>query len=235
MNNLYKEQQNKSRNIAERMNKSFNLKQVKGFIKAIKNNQYECYLKLVMAYQLSRFELLNLEWRDIDFENNTITIHLAKYTGHTKNLSLNEIIKNEKFKRTFPLLPNIKKLLISEQQKQATDLLNTENFTNQNYVCIKRDGTRLNINTLSRNLRDIARSVSLPDILLSGLKLSLDDFMSKNSRSTDYYMAWSRFDHKANPSREVYGDYNLTKNSKFINSLNDILEGNQSEKSGCEM
>ncbi|MDD2227770.1 MAG: site-specific integrase, partial [Clostridia bacterium] len=53
---------------------SFSLDEVKTFLKATKGNMYEVYFKLILAYQFSRLELMSLEWQDIDFENDTITI-----------------------------------------------------------------------------------------------------------------------------------------------------------------
>lgn len=232
MNNLYNKEQNLNKNILERMNKTFTLKESKIFIKALKDNQYECFLKLIMTYQLSRFELLNLEWKDIDFDNNKISLYLINYGDYAKKYDWNTVKKNESYKRTFPLIPNIKKLLLKEQQKQALN----ENYEYQNYVCLKNDGTRLNINTLSRNLRNIARENILPEVLLSGLKLSLNDYVLKHVRSNDYYMAWVRFDYKANPPKRIYEDYNLCRNSKFINSINELLEcDTQSKMSDSEM
>ena len=33
---------------------TFDLKQTKAFLKAIKGNKYECYFKLIIAYEISR-------------------------------------------------------------------------------------------------------------------------------------------------------------------------------------
>lgn len=52
----------------------FSMREVKTFLKASKGHKYEVYFKLILAYELSRPELLFLEWKDIDFENDTITI-----------------------------------------------------------------------------------------------------------------------------------------------------------------
>ncbi len=37
---------------------TFDLKQTKTFLKAIKGHKYECYFKLMMTYKLSRIELV---------------------------------------------------------------------------------------------------------------------------------------------------------------------------------
>lgn len=54
---------------------TFTNEEAKQFLKVIKGHKYECFFKLIMTYQISRIELVCLEWKDIDFENNTITIY----------------------------------------------------------------------------------------------------------------------------------------------------------------
>ena len=46
---------------------TFDLKQTKAFLKAIKGHKYECFFKLIMTYEISRLELVNIKWEDIDF------------------------------------------------------------------------------------------------------------------------------------------------------------------------
>ncbi len=216
-----------NKNILERMNKTFDLSETIQFLRAIKDNKYQCYFKLIMTYQLSRMELLNLEWNDIDFENDTITIYRVSTQKLSKNYYNWNISKNEKFARTYPLIPNLKDLLLNEFDKQQ------ENFTHENYlkdyqmyVCLKDNGTRLNINTLSRNLRSVSRDNDLPDLLLSGLKKSLNSYIEKHSKNFDFYGAWTRADFNLNIPKNIYKNYNLNKNRKFVKVIDDLLDKN---------
>lgn len=217
---------------------TFDLKQTKTFLKAIKGHKYECYFKLMMTYKLSRIELVCLEWNDIDFENNTITIYQISQKRNNQIYYKWENKKILETARIFPLLPNIKTLLLELREKQLNNsiLKDNYNFDNANYVALKDDGTRLNYNTLSRNLRYVGRDNNLPQILLSGLTCSLDDYICQKSHDYDYYRAWTRFDCKIKKYNDLYKNFNLFKNKRFLNSLNDLLEiASQSKKSDMEM
>lgn len=217
---------------------TFDLKQTKKFLKAIKGNKYECFFKLMMTYQLSRVELVCLEWNDIDFENNTITIY---HITQKRNNQIYYKWDNQKVLETarkFPLLPNIKTLLLELKEQQIKNSISKENysFENKKYVALKDDGTRLNYNTLSRNLRYVGRDNNLPQILLSGLSCSLDDFICHKSHDYEYYRAWTRFDVKFNKLQNIYANIDLKRNKRFLTNLDDLLDiANQSRKSDMEM
>lgn len=216
-NNEYKEE------------KIFSMREVKTFLKASKGHKYEVFFKLILAYELSRPELLFLEWKDIDFENDTITICPISLVRTNQFYYSWISTKHYELSRELPLLPNIKKLLL-ELKEQQTDIQ-----PETDYICLKENRTRLNV---SRNLRYIARDNGLPQILLSGLRQSLDEFICMNSRSYDYYRAWTRFDCIWKGRNDVYGDTNLKRNKKFLEKLNNLIaadDQHSKQKSDMEM
>lgn len=216
---------------------TFDLKQTKTFLKAIKGHKYECYFKLIMTYQLSRIELVCLEWNDIDFENNTITIYHITQNRSNKVYYKWNVEKRLETARTFPLLPDIKNLLLELQEKQIENsiLRNDYSFNDKNFVALKDDGTRLNYNTLSRNLRNVGKDNDLPEIELSGLKNCLDDYICQKTNNYNYFCAWTRRDTKIKMDN-LYKDFNLFRNKRFLNNLNDLLDiANHSHKSNMEM
>lgn len=217
---------------------TFDLKQTKAFLKAIKGHKYECFFKLIMTYEISRLELVNIKWEDIDFENDTIKIFPIKRERNTKFYYSWDSKRKTELVREFPLLPNIKKLLLELKEKQLENsfLKDDYNFNYQEYIALKDNGTRLNYNTLSRNLRYVGRDNNLPQILLSGLACSLDEFICHKSRDYDYYHAWTRIDIKHKKMPDIYADVNLKRNKRFLTNLDDILDiANQSSKSDMEM
>ncbi len=210
---------------------TYDLKQIKRFLKGCKGHKFECFYKIIFAYKLSRLEVLNLKWEDIDFDNNKITFYPVKYikdgTSHKYNWGLEKI---EGFARTYPLLPTIKQLLLKEQEKQLKNSIQFSNYNieNADYVCLKPNGDRLNANTLSRNIKYIARDNKLPEILLSGIKNSAKEFFIEKSPNYDFYLCWTRFD-IFERNEDVYQDYNLSKKS-FTNALDNLLNRqNQAE------
>ena len=124
------------------------------------------------------------------------------------------------------------------REQQELNKITNKNYdqTNENFICLKDDGTRLNINTLSRNLRYIARDNDLPQILLSDLSNCLDSFVCQYADSYDFYRAWTRFDCKFKKNQNLYENLNLSKNKKFLKVLNNLLENaTLSRKSDFEM
>lgn len=208
---------------------TFNFNQTKKFLKAIKDNRYECFFKLIMTYRLSRIELVCLEWKDVDFDKNTITIYPISQERNNQIYYKWTNTKVEGMERVFPLLPNIKNLLLEIKAKQELNKISNPNydFTNENFVCLKDDGSRLNYNTLSRNLRYVARDNKLPQILLGGLKICLEEYICEKSHDYDYYRAWTRFDLQNKKRRDVYKNFNLKTNKRFLSNLNDLLEISQ--------
>ncbi|NCB48501.1 MAG: hypothetical protein EOM55_02635 [Clostridia bacterium] len=224
------------KNINARKENLLTLEQVKKFLKFTKDTKYEIYIKLILAYQFSKLELMSLEWQDVDFENDRIEIHPISYTVTNKFYYSWYIEKLTEFKRTFPLLPHIKKLLLELKEQQELDFEKHGDDSNINYVCLKKDGSRMNVNTLSRNIRYLCRDNDLPEVLVSGLRLSLEGFICNQSRDYDYYRAWTRFDHKFNKPKNTYNNYNLFKNKRFLTALNNLLDCSQMDrKSKSEM
>ena len=62
------------------------------------------------------------------------------------------------------------KFLHIEYERQQHNKYTKENYdtSNQHYVCLKDDGTRLNYNTLSRNLRYIAKESKTGESMKEG-------------------------------------------------------------------
>lgn len=208
----------------------YSQKEMKKFIKAITGHKYECFYKLIFAYRLSRTELLNLEWNDINFEENTIKIYPITYIpNETKNRYTWGYDKVEKFSRTYPLLPHLKDLLKEELKKQTKNSLNKENYNHNfaNYVCLKENGERLNDKTLSRNVKYIARDNNLPELVLPTLRKSVQDFFIMRSKNYDYYCCWERID-IFQRKENCYPNVNLCRNQRFITALNNLIDQNQS-------
>lgn len=217
--------------------KMFSLKESKKFLIACKGHKYELHIKLIMTYRLSRYELLFLEWDDIDFENDSITIYPVKYRILNNSYKNWEVKKIKSLGRTLPLLSNIKELLLLEKEKQNNNFLNNLNYNKKylNYICVRKDGEQMNQNVLSRNIRYIARDNGLPQILQSALKQSLDNFICVNAKNYDEFRCWTRFDIEFR-RENIYSDINLLKSKKLIRVLNDLIAyDKQSKKSDIEM
>jgi len=179
----------------------------------MKGNKYECYLKLFIAYQMSRNELLNLRWSDIDFESDTITIYPISHDKDESNYRWN-FGRHSELGRQYPLLSSIKASLLKQDRGCE-------------FVCVNRLGQRLNAATLSRNARYIARRARLPELLLNELNAGFNHLIKSIAPSPDFYLCWTRVDtlNRGNKrGQSVYDDFNLFGSKRFENALNKFLE-----------
>ena len=74
-------------------------------------------------YGFRRSEVIGLKWSAVDFENDTITIDHT-ITQSNGKLIIRDKTKTKSSKRTLPLEPIVKSLLIELKEKQKT----TENY-----------------------------------------------------------------------------------------------------------
>ncbi len=207
---------------------SYNLKQAKKFIKAIKGHKFEYCYKLIMAYTLSRNELLNLEWNDIDFENKTITFYPVKYNQDSGLYKYQfEKIKVVELGRTFPLLPHIEKLLLKQKEKNLNK--------NNDFVCLRNNGLPLNANTLSRNVRMVAEEHHLPLTKIYGIKRCCHELFMKNSPNINFFRCWTRFD-LIDRRENLLDDIDIFSAKRFLKTIDNFMEtGNIDLRSRSEI
>lgn len=210
------------------MTDTYNLNELKKFIRQCKGHKYEVFYKMIIAYKISRFELLNMKWSDINLEKNTITIYPVEHWKED-NIGQNykykrKMTRLENLKREFPLLPHIKTLLMELKASQLENSLSAENYDNSfsEYICLKENGERLNANTLSRNIKYVARDSGIKEVLLYGLKNSAEEFFIQKANSMDYFRCWTRYDIYKYQEKLYEKNYLLSK-KHFVNELNKLV------------
>lgn len=206
--------------------------QIKQFFKACEGHKYECYYKMIFAYRLSRLELMNMKWSDIDFVRNAITIHHISRNGiDDYHAYYTHLKRDEEFARTYPLLPHIKDLLINEQQKQLQNSISCTDydFSNRDYLCVRENGKMMNARTLSRNIKYITRDNNLPECLITGIKDSANEYLFIRAENPNLFRCWTRFDFNIR-RQNIYEDYNLFRNRKFQKLLNSMIDQSSSRQ-----
>lgn len=191
---------------------------IKQFFKNAKDTKFELELKLAFTYALSRMEILNICWSDIDFDKKTITISPVSFTPNEHSCkNYWDAEKIESMARTYPLLPHIEELLL-KRKKELEKIKPTIDF-----ISLDKKGKRMNANTLSRNLKYILEESELPEMLFCEFSKSSNEFILQNARSYDYHRCWIRYDilHK---KENIYKDYNLTKNNYFLKAFNKLIK-----------
>lgn len=127
---------------------------------------------------LRRGELLALTWKDIDFDNCTITINKA--VAAVKNGTIIKSTKNSSSERTITL-PNSIMLLLRRWKKEQAEikLMLGDKWEGENNIFIQWNGKRMHLSTPYHTLKDIIakynstvdkESLKLPEIRFHDLR-----------------------------------------------------------------
>ncbi|MPN37375.1 hypothetical protein SDC9_184892 [bioreactor metagenome] len=97
-----------------------NEKEVENLLKVCNGTMMKIPIYMACFYGLRRSEMLGLKWNAIDFESNTITVRYSVTNCRTKNGTVCRTFKDEaktsSSYRSFPLLKEIKEILIEQKQ-----------------------------------------------------------------------------------------------------------------------
>lgn len=152
----------------------YTAEQVENLLSAIarkEDNAFYLLIKITATYGLRRSEVLGLQWNSINFEQNTMQI------GHTV-VKLNKTVRKDKTKnassyRSFPLIPEIKELLLKEKKRQERNRKEFKNaYINSPYVFVWDDGKPYSTEYVSQHFRRILVWNDLPLIRFHDLRHS---------------------------------------------------------------
>ena len=118
---------------------------------------------------LRRSEVCGLRWKDVDFDNSTITICNTITRGNT--LIEKERTKTLSSYRTMPLENELREFMLNlkEIQKQDKELFGSE-YADNGYVCVWQDGRSLLPEYVSHKFKEIIQKNNMPDITFHGLR-----------------------------------------------------------------
>lgn len=131
---------------------------------------------ITFLYGLRRSEMMGLKWDAINFDNDTLTI---KHTVvlNTKVVQKDKT-KNRSSNRTYPLLPEIKKILIGLQEQQNSNKEEMKSWYKESgYVFTKADGTVYYPSYPTHELSKVLKKNNLPHIRWHDLRHSTASFL----------------------------------------------------------
>ena len=149
--------------------KFYTQEQCKKLLNIINGTPLYDMVYITTIYGLRRSELVGLKWSAVDFVDNTISIQ------HTVVVS-SVVVEKDKTKtqssaRLYPLLPDVKKILLNikkEQQKYRNVFGNS--YVESDYVFTKQDGKRYYPEYPSKTLQKQLKQHNLPHIRFHDLR-----------------------------------------------------------------
>jgi len=147
-------------------------------------------------YGLRRSEILGLKWSAIDFEDNTIsichTVAQIKLDGK-KMIVESDTPKTKSSRRTLPLVPAMRSLLIRQREQQEhyqriCGKAYSKDY--QDYVCLNQLGERLKPDYLTAAFKKILISNNLRVIRLHDLRHSCASLLLANGVPMKQIQEW---------------------------------------------
>ena len=152
--------------------------QQKLFIKAIKGHNLEVLFLVALSTGLRLGEILGLKWRDIDFNNGTLTVNrtIQRITeiskdGKRESKIIEQIPKTKNSIRTIPIPQNILSRLKDHKLEQNKSKLKLGDlYFNNDYVFCNSLGYTIDDKKPGRNLKSILNKLDIEPIKFHGLR-----------------------------------------------------------------
>jgi len=149
----------------------YTAEQLNAMLEAIKDEPVYPLIKVTTVYGLRRSEVLGLKWDSVDFDANTLII---KHTVSkvTKAMEKDKT-KNTSSRRSFPLLPEIKKLLLTimKQESENRKLLG-RGYAENDYIFKWDDGRPYSPDFVSYKFDWLLKHYGFPHIRFHELRHS---------------------------------------------------------------
>lgn len=140
-------------------------------LEAFRGEELQALVYTTLYYGLRRSEALGLKWDAIDFHRDTLEI---KHTiVKMKTVMAEDTTKTKASRRTYPLLPEVKELLLEIQKKQSDNKnLFGDSYHESDYVFTWSDGKPYSPDFVSKNFKNTLAKHGIKPIRFHDLRHS---------------------------------------------------------------
>lgn len=196
-----------------------------------KGTELELIINLAIYYGLRRSEIIGIKTDAIDLEKNTITIKhkVTQATIDNKRVLIQEDkMKNKSSYRTLPLIPRVKELIIKEleNQKQFRKLYGNTYKNNDNYLCVRNDGSVVNPDTITQQFNKFIAKNNLKPITLHSCRHSCGSILLANGVNIKEIQEW--LGHSTyNTTANIYLHCDISGKLNSANTMSNIFSKEQ--------
>lgn len=144
----------------------WSLEQATAFLAAVRGHQWEPGYQLLILYGMRRGEVLGLRWGDIDFAGDRF--HVRQQIQRIDGALRTGPVKTSAGRRTLPLLPIVRVLLIAHAAAQGIDLDMTADPSTTSYadqpVLTSKSGAPVEPGNFARTFQLLSEKAGLPRI-----------------------------------------------------------------------
>jgi integrase len=150
---------------------TFDYKQIKTFLKAVKNDRLFVAYLIALSTGLRRGEILGLRWRDVNFVNNTI--HINQQIVKTDKEIIIKDLKTKLSNRVLDIPPTtMKELKLHQTRQKKEKLLCGSGWVKTGLVFTDEIGQLIKPDAFYKAFKKILKEIELPDIRLHDLRHS---------------------------------------------------------------
>lgn len=169
--------------------KFYSASQMNELFEAVKNEPLYPLIYTTAIYGLRRSEVLGLKWDSVDFETDTLTIrHTVVKVSETVE---KDITKTEASFRSFPLIPEVKTLLLKLKADEAEKrrLFGNE-YLDNDYIFKWDNGKPYSTDFISHKFSDLLKKNGLPHIRFHELRHSCASLLIANGFTLKDIQDW---------------------------------------------
>lgn len=206
---------------SEKKQDFYNVEQCKKLLDVTEGTPLHDMIYLTFIYGLRRSELMGLKWEAVDFENNTLTI---QHTVVLQNVVVSkDSTKNKSSHRTYPLLEDIREILLSIRKRQKENKAFFGNcYNNTGYVFTHENGTAYYPSYPSHALQKVLEKYDLPHIRWHNLRHSCASVLLLKGWSMKDVSEW--LGHAdINTTMNIYAHIDMEHKRTMSMSLNGML------------
>lgn len=176
--------------------KLYDSNEINRLFEAAEGNIAEFPVKLAAFYGLRKSEVLGLKWDAIDFDHNVITIRhtVSGCTLEGKYMVIaKDTTKTKSSRRTLPLTPPVRELLVKLRDEQAENRRLCGNCyckDYEGYICINQVGRLLSPHFLTDQFEMIMKEAGLRQIRFHDLRHSSASLLLANGVPLKNIQEW---------------------------------------------
>lgn len=197
--------------------KFYTSEQLNALLDAIKDEPIYPLIKITAVYGLRRSEVLGLKWDSVDFDAGIVTIkHTVSKVSKTVE---KDKTKNASSRRSFPLLPEIRKLLFDiKRQENENKKLFGKNYALNDYIFKWDDGRPYSPDFVSYKFDWLLKHYGFPHIRFHELRHSCASvliLMGFNLKDVQEWLGHSDIKMTAN----IYSHLDVTRKKNMADKL----------------
>lgn len=188
------------------------------------DSSFYLLVKITATYGLRRSEVLRLQWDSMDFERNSLLI------CHTV-VKINQTVKKDKTKskssfRSFPLIPDIKELLLEEKNKQLNHRKEFgSSYIESPYIFVWADVKPYATEYVSQHFSRLLKWNGLPHIRFHDLRHSCASILLSKGFTLKDVQEWLGHS-DITLTANIYGHLDLERKRSIANAMEKALNDN---------